>query len=135
MRLPDDIVIAIATQLKRRNASNRDLISFILVCKQWHQLGRRVLHGNIALASTTLIPFARSFNASAYAGEVRSLTLRVEGDNGMKPGWDDVIRKTGIDWVTHGGSWAPSQRHLLPDRIASIVPLVFHLHSLASFSL
>jgi hypothetical protein len=83
--LPDDLVIAIATELKRVGGSTADLLSFTLVNKRCRRLGLPIFYGNITLTNATLVRFVNSFNADAYGKHVRSLTARFEADVGVHP--------------------------------------------------
>ncbi|KAH7356063.1 hypothetical protein BKA66DRAFT_474169 [Pyrenochaeta sp. MPI-SDFR-AT-0127] len=144
LHLPDDIIIAVATQIKRQSPTNVDLSSFILVCKRWHQLGLRLLYGNIALGNTDLKRFADSFDASKYGNEVRSLTLRIEKDHGTHPNDLTLFPASAIAPAQSipgfgfpgfpSANDPPSNEPSLPDRIASIVPLISQFDNLISFS-
>ena len=83
--LPDDLVILIATELKREGGTTTDLLNFTLVSKRWQHLGLPIFYGNITLTNTTLVRFVDSFNAGTYGGYVRSLTARFETDSGVHP--------------------------------------------------
>jgi hypothetical protein len=83
--LPDDLVIAVATELKRVGGSTADLLNFTLVSKRWQNLGLPIFYGNITLTNATLVRFVYSFNATAHGKHVRSLTARFEADSGVHP--------------------------------------------------
>ncbi|KAF2874776.1 hypothetical protein BDV95DRAFT_603569 [Massariosphaeria phaeospora] len=117
--LPNDIIIAIATQLRRQHSSNVDFLAFILVNKQWHQLGLRVFYGNIALTDSTLAPFTESFNVLAYGKCVRSLTLKIEATD------DETPRQCA----------AKAEPTLLSKGLTQLTPLISNFKNLASFSL
>jgi hypothetical protein len=78
--LPNDLIIAIATSLKRVGDSSADLLNFILVSRRWRDLGLPIFYGNITLTSTTLLKFVTSFDGPSNnrSRHVRSLTVRVE---------------------------------------------------------
>jgi hypothetical protein len=84
-KLPDDLVIAITTELKRVEGSTADLLSFTLASKRCHRLGLPIFYGNITLANATLGRFVNSFNTEAHGKHVRSLTARFEADAGVHP--------------------------------------------------
>jgi hypothetical protein len=83
--LPDDLVIAIATELKRVGGSTSDLLSLTLASKRWHRLGLPIFYANLTLTNATLVRFVNSFNADAHGKHVRSLTARFEADAGVHP--------------------------------------------------
>jgi hypothetical protein len=83
--LPDDLVIAIATELKRVGGSTADLLSFTLASKRCHRLGLPIFYGNTTLTNATLVRFVNSFNAEAHSKHVRSLTARFKADAGVHP--------------------------------------------------
>ncbi|KAF1842545.1 uncharacterized protein K460DRAFT_409948 [Cucurbitaria berberidis CBS 394.84] len=74
--VPDDILIAIATQLKRNDSGTSHLFAFIQVSRRWHMLGLPLLYGNISVTTRGLERFANIF-LPKYGKLVRSLSLRV----------------------------------------------------------
>lgn len=117
--LPDDVVYAIATQLKGVSSSNADLFAFLLVCQQWYQLGVRILYRNLALTDFILERFIDSFVASTHGQYVRSLSMRFDLDYENQ------------EAEVHVPNRFSKFRRLL-ERMA---PLVSEFQTLASFSL
>ncbi|KAF2849748.1 hypothetical protein T440DRAFT_125050 [Plenodomus tracheiphilus IPT5] len=103
--------------MKRQSTYQADLRSFVLVCRQWLHLGRRIMYGNIALTNTALGLFITSFNTAAYSKAVHSLSLRI-----------------GKDWQTEGERSLCSDTWV-EDSLAGFVFILPQLNNLASFSL
>lgn len=122
--LPDDIIIAIATQLKWDINSNTNLLAFILVTKRWYQLGLQSFYGNIALGIMNLEQFTRSFVVSAHGNYVRSLTLRIEAGRGICTSAQVSV-----------GSDNAGDKTKTSNGVARLVSLIPHFKNLVSFSL
>jgi hypothetical protein len=121
--LPDDIIIAITTQLKRTSPTNGDLFSVLLVSKQWYQTTIPILYGNIALTGSTVGKFGNCFNAAKYNFHIRSLTLHIEADNETESTYVMVPDANTEPEIP------------LQERIVRIVKLLPGMQRLSSFSL
>lgn len=133
--LPDDIVVAIATQL--RGDCHTNLRAFVQVNKQWHQVGHPIFCGNVALSQNTLERFTNSFNAQLYGKYVRSMTLRLEIGPSKHPNhYNPGLALLGLrDGTIVNNEGLPYEHSLLPERIARFVRLLPSFTALASFSL
>lgn len=143
--LPDDLVVAIATELKRVGGTLVDLLNFTLISKRWQHLGLPIFYGNVALTNTTLIRFVDSFNAATYGKHVRSLTARFEADSGVHP--STLAMFTGphgppimsSDFsgfgVSSGSPYPASTPTAVDGMLERLVPMIHSLVDLRSFSL
>lgn len=79
--IPDDILVATATQSRCEDSAPSGLLRFINVSQRWRTLGLPLLCSNISLTTISLeqFRFARVFVPSKYGQFVRSLSLRVGG--------------------------------------------------------
>ncbi|ORX93273.1 hypothetical protein BCR34DRAFT_594728 [Clohesyomyces aquaticus] len=114
--LPDDIMITVATELRRSDSARADLSAFVLVQKRWYHIGIPVLYGNIAFSVTTIKRLRTSFPAEKFGEHVRSLTLQIRCPPRSKDHFSE-------------------HEDPLAEDLAAVVPTVQHLTNLASFSL
>ncbi|OAL43204.1 hypothetical protein IQ07DRAFT_685784 [Pyrenochaeta sp. DS3sAY3a] len=158
--VPDDVLIAIAAQLKRNASAAQDLLAFIKVSARWHALGIPLLYGNISISTRRIEPFAHGFVSSKYAKLVRSLSLCIGSEDSMLD--EDPFRPTdltdpwneaesnesshiGIDrWIARqNGLWMEEgvregvTYETVDARLpfALFIPILPRLHNLVSFSL
>jgi len=151
--LSDNLIIEIAKQLKRESDENENVTAFLKVCKRWNRCGLLVFYGTIALSNRTLELFTRTFNISACAESVRSLTLRIDtslffsfasGPSMVASGFGSSgFGSSGFSSSGFGSSGfgsAPANEPVsiemtLPDRLAKFVALLPNFKKLTSFSL
>jgi hypothetical protein len=82
---PDEILIAVLTQLKRSSETNQNLTSCCLVNRRWYGATAPILYGNVALDQDSLIRFCEHFEVSKYGAYVHSLTVSLQPYDDFAP--------------------------------------------------
>lgn len=143
--VPDDVLIAIATQLKRNKSAAQDLLAFIKVSARWHALGIPLLYGNISIPTRRIEPFAHAFISFKYAKLVRSLSICVGSEDSLMDEdpfrnedrtdpWNEAqSNQSGCGYLIQGGVTCEQLEARLPFTL--FVPILSKLRNLVSFSL
>lgn len=83
--IPNDLLVAVLTQLKRTTQTNQDLTSCSLVNRRWCLVTAPILYGNIALKQDNTIRFCEHLEASKYGAYIRSLTICLQPYENPEP--------------------------------------------------
>lgn len=123
--LSDDIIIAIAAQVKAFPWFTMYMSNSVLVCKRWYTLGVHILYGNMFLINEPghLDKFISAINPSIHTYYIRSMTIQLEkGPRNPRDEWD-VAR------------FMTQKAAALTKEVAPLIEVLPSLQNFTSFSL